>query len=115
MTKFLLIFLGGGTGSCMRYLLSLLLHTPLATFAANILGCLIIGALSSLITNAEWKLLLVTGFCGGFTTFSTFSNETTAMLRSGDTLQAISYIAASVIFGIIAVFAGAWIVQNLKN
>lgn len=107
--KLLLIFLGGGTGSCLRYLISFLLQTPFATFTANILGCLIIGALSSLITNAEWKLLLVTGFCGGFTTFSTFSNETTAMLRSGDTMQAICYVAASIIFGILAVFAGAWL------
>lgn len=113
--KLLLIFLGGGTGSCMRYLFSLLFCTPFATLVANILGCLIIGALSSQITNAEWKLLLVTGFCGGFTTFSTFSNETTAMLRNGDTMQAICYIAASIIFGILAVFAGAWLAQNIKS
>lgn len=111
--KFLLIFLGGGTGSCLRYLLSLLFQTPLATFTANILGCLIIGALSTLITNAEWKLLLVTGFCGGFTTFSTFSNEATAMLRSGDTMQTVCYVAASVILGILAVFAGAWLASKL--
>ncbi len=111
--KFLLIFLGGGTGSCLRYLLTLLFHTPFATLTANVLGCLIIGALSSLISNAEWKLLLVTGFCGGFTTFSTFSNETTAMLRSGDTIQAVSYIAASIILGILAVFAGAWLASKV--
>lgn len=113
--KLLLIFIGGGTGSCLRYLLSLLLHTPFATFTANILGCLIIGALSTLITNSEWKLLLVTGFCGGFTTFSTFSNETTAMLRNGDTMQAICYIAASIIFGILAVFAGAWLSKAITQ
>lgn len=113
MLKILLIFLGGGTGSCLRYLLTFLFHTPFATFAANIIGCLVIGILSSLIANAEWKLLLVTGFCGGFTTFSTFSNETTAMLRSGDTLQAVCYIAASVIFGILAVLAGAWLSSKI--
>lgn len=113
MMKILLIFLGGGTGSCLRYLLTFLFHTPFATLVANILGCLIIGALSSLISNAEWKLLLVTGFCGGFTTFSTFSNETTAMLRSGDTMQAVCYIAASVVLGILAVFAGAWLASKI--
>jgi len=113
MTKLLLIFLGGGTGSCLRYLLTYLFHTPFATFTANIIGCFLIGMLSSMISNAEWKLLLVTGFCGGFTTFSTFSNETTAMLRSGDTLQAVCYIAASVIFGIIATIAGVWLSSKI--
>jgi len=84
MKKILLVFLGGGTGSVLRYLVShgrfsLVQGFPLATLCVNILGSFLIGFLSAwvartILTN-DLRLLLVVGLCGGFTTFSTFSNE----------------------------------------
>ena len=77
----LLVALGGGLGSVCRYLVSRMVESsfPWGTFAVNILGSLLIGLLVALvgkgIVSNEIKLLLVTGFCGGFTTFSTFANE----------------------------------------
>lgn len=58
------------------------------------------------------KLLLVTGFCGGFTTFSAFSHETLQLMRTGQTAPALLYVGASVVLGVIAVAIGYWLVDN---
>ena len=80
------------------------------TFAVNILGSLLIGLLVALvgkgIVSNEIKLLLVTGFCGGFTTFSTFANESFGMMKTGDVLLFAVYVGASVFVGIFAVWCG---------
>lgn len=110
MWNLLLIFIGGGAGSLCRYALSVLLpksdaatHIPWATLSANVLGCLFIGLLSGYLGHrrAEWPyLLLVTGFCGGFTTFSTFSAEFFQLLRQGLFLPALAYAGLSFLCGI---------------
>ena len=107
----LLVALGGGVGSVLRYLLSgMNASFPWGTFAVNILGSLIIGLLVGLVSkgvlSAEMKLLLVTGFCGGFTTFSTFANESLGMMKTGDVLMMALYVGASVALSILAVWLG---------
>ena len=107
----LLVALGGAVGSVLRYLLSgINTSFPWGTFAANILGSLLIGILVGLVSKGvlspEMKLLMVTGFCGGFTTFSTFANESFGMMKAGDVLQMSLYVGVSVVIGILAVWGG---------
>jgi CrcB protein len=112
-----LVFIGGGTGSMLRYLSSLLAARwavasvfPLATFLVNILGCFVAGVLVSSfdrgLTGTDWRLLLITGFCGGYTTFSAFSTESFAMMQRGEWLVAVLYIAASILIGLAVVGLG---------
>lgn len=117
-TNILLVFVGGGCGSLGRWGLSVWLKRyaatlwglPVHTLCANLLGCVIIGFLMGWLSrhsNAELSLLLVTGFCGGFTTFSTFSLESFEMMRSGQTGLAVVYIAISLIVCVAAVVGGS--------
>src|SRR6187455_1929124 len=112
MIKYILIvFIGGGTGSVLRYLTSVLTNKyftsgfPLATFLVNIIGCLIIGFVTGLylknsMTNPDTKLLLVAGFCGGFTTFSAFAQENINLLQTNQISMAVIYTTLSVITGL---------------
>lgn len=120
MKEILAIFLGGGLGSVMRYGVQMLMHEriaaynfPWATFTVNIAGSFLIGlfyALSARFNlSAEIRLFLTAGLCGGFTTFSTFSNDNLEMLRQGNGLMCVAYILLSVVLGICACFAGAGI------
>ena len=107
----LLVALGGSVGSVLRYLLSNINTSfPWGTFTVNILGSLLIGLLVGFagkgVLSPEMKLLLVTGFCGGFTTFSTFANESFVMMKAGDVLLTALYVGASVVIGILAVWGG---------
>ncbi|BBA78817.1 CrcB protein [cyanobacterium endosymbiont of Rhopalodia gibberula] len=114
--QFLIVFLGGGLGSCSRYFISQIInsglgikHTfPVATFTVNIVGCFILGISIGLTERFQfhsgWILLLATGFCGGFTTFSTFSYENHLLLRNNEYLLGLSYILASLFWGIAATF-----------
>ena len=103
---------GGAAGSVLRYLVSrwIVATFPWGTFTVNIIGSLLIGLLVGLASkealSAEMRLLLVTGFCGGFTTFSTFANESYGILDSGHVLPAALYVSASVFVGILAVHIG---------
>src|SRR5687767_506351 len=114
---FLLVAAGGATGSMLRFLTSLITSKffagsfPLATFITNVLGCFLIGLFASIFAiddaaNQQWRLLLITGFCGGYTTFSTFSADNLALLNGNHAALAILNIAASVIVGIGAVWLG---------
>jgi CrcB protein len=118
----LLIAIGGGFGSMLRYLTSLAIEKyyatifPLATFIVNVLGCLLIGIIMGLheknqATNASMKWLLVTGFCGGYTTFSTFGFENITLLQNQHTGLAFLYIAGSILSGLIAVWVGLWFIK----
>ncbi|WP_291275338.1 fluoride efflux transporter CrcB [Flavobacterium sp.] len=113
----ILVLLGGGIGSVIRYLLSYFFNKyqttffPWPTFIANSLGCFLIGLFFAytLKNNAQsetLKLLLITGFCGGFTTFSTFSLENLQLIQNQNYTLAISYTISSLLIGTIAVFLG---------
>lgn len=113
MKELLLIFIGGGTGSVLRYLVGRCLGSsawPWGTFAVNIIGCFLIGLIGTWIArhslSPDLRLLLVVGLCGGFTTFSTFSNEALGLMRSSQLLLALAYIVGSVALGVIAAYVG---------
>ena len=120
LRNILLVALGGAVGSVCRYLLSGMnvASWPWGTFAVNILGSLIIGLLVGLVSKGivspEMKLLLITGFCGGFTTFSTFANESFSMMKAGDALQMALYVGVSVGVGILAVWTGMNLSGSIK-
>ena len=114
----LVVFLGGGLGSLMRYGLSLAIGSrgfPLATLAANVAGCFLIGIFGAAGARFSWseatRLLLTVGLCGGFTTFSTFSKESLALLEGGSYGLFALYIAGSVGLGIAAAALGYWVVR----
>ncbi|MBX2828401.1 MAG: fluoride efflux transporter CrcB [Flavobacteriaceae bacterium] len=121
MKQVLLVFLGGGFGSTLRYGLGKYLNSsvtgiPYGTFAANILGSLLIGVILGMAAKNEYLsentiLLLATGFCGGFTTFSTFAYENHVFLKNGDLLNFALYTIGSFILGFAAVFIGMWLVR----
>jgi CrcB protein len=107
MNNLFLVFLGGGLGSIARYAISEYVKGnfkasfPVATLCSNVLSCIIlalaVGFFSEKIGgNASMKMLIVVGFCGGFSTFSTFSYETVELIRSGNMLFAIANILISV-------------------
>ena len=119
----LLVAMGGALGSAARFLLSKAVQEhaatafPLATFTVNVVGCLVIGIVYGLSARADgmgdgMKLLLTTGFCGGFTTFSTFCNEGCSLLRGGNAWTAFAYMAASLAAGLAAVVLGLWLTQR---
>ena len=116
MKSFLLVFLGGGLGSGVRYLISNAMNNyskliPFGTFFVNMLGCLLIGIIISYSQKENTFsdnqiLLLATGFCGGFTTFSAFANENLLFLKNGEILNFIIYISLSIVVGLLCVFTG---------
>ena len=120
----LLVGMGGGLGSIARFLCHKFINAwhphpyPYGTFLVNISGCFIIGILfglmekGSLLSN-EWRLLLVTGFCGGFTTFSSFAAENIQLLKEGHVLYFLLYTAGSVVLGILATFLGISVLKLL--
>lgn len=120
MTKFLLVFLGSGVGGGMRYLLSRFVHErvesvfPFGVFTVNLTACLIVGIISGILlqksgTNYMAVLLLITGFCGGFSTFSAITNDTIAMFAENNFSQGILYLIATVSLGLLLNFFGLYI------
>ena len=121
MKQLVLVFIGGGFGSVLRFVIGKWLNNtengiPYGTFAANILGSLLIGiflgyAAKNDSLTQNHALLLATGFCGGFTTFSTFAYENHVFLKSGDFTSFAFYTIASFVVGFLAVFAGMYLVK----
>ncbi|MWW26755.1 fluoride efflux transporter CrcB [Algibacter lectus] len=121
MKQLVFVFLGGGFGSVLRYVIGKLLNNtengiPYGTFVANILGSLLIGIVLSLAVKHDslsqnQTLLLATGFCGGFTTFSTFAYENHMFLKSGDFTSFAIYTIASFVVGFLAVFFGMYLAK----
>jgi fluoride exporter len=120
MLKFTLLAVGGITGTIARYLLAGFIYSvlgtrfPYGTLTVNLLGCFIVGFLAA-ITESKFllgpnlRLLLMIGFCGAFTTFSTFILETSNLIRDGETLRAFMNILLSVIAGFIIFRVGFFI------
>ena len=102
---------GGAAGSIVRYLLSggimagqTLLGFPAGTFTVNAAGSLLIGILLEATSSETLGWLLIVGFCGGFTTFSTFSLETVGLIKSGHIVLALVYVLLSTVLGVLACF-----------
>ena len=117
LKNILLVGLGGGIGSIARFVCQKYIHEwhphpfPIGTFFVNILGCFLIGLFYGLsekgnILTPEWRILLTTGFCGGFTTFSTFSFENIQLLKTGDFTYFFLYTVGSIVLGIGATYLG---------
>lgn len=119
MRAVVLVAFGGAAGSVLRYGMALLAARlvgeafPWGTLAINVIGSFVIGAFAALTggegrypADADLRLLVMVGLCGGFTTFSSFSLQTLTLLRAGETLAASAYIAASVLACLLATAAG---------
>ncbi len=117
MKQVLFVGMGGAAGSILRYLTNVFTAKyysasfPLATFIVNIGGCFLAGLIFGLITQetteAQYlKFLLITGFCGGFTTFSAFALENVRLMNSGSATVAVMYTIASIVAGLLAVWIG---------
>ena len=115
----LLVGLGAFFGSGLRHLINvkiglLNLLFPWATFGINLTGSLLIGILMALSFKDQnlWKLLLTTGFCGGFTTFSSFSFESLSLLKSGNIVMVLSYIFLSILGGLLFATMGYYLTNK---
>ena len=118
MINILLVGIGGALGSIFRYLLGTWTQTasrsidfPYGTLAVNLIGCFVIGFLSQLAEargafTSESRALVFVGILGGFTTFSSFGNDTVNLLRDGETFNALANVGANVILGLMLVWLG---------
>ena len=123
MKSFLLVFLGGGLGSGIRYLVTIAMNQyskvlPFGTFAVNMIGCLLIGlvlgyAQKENTLTSNQTLLLATGFCGGFTTFSAFASENLELIRNGELFNFWIYAIGSVFIGMLLILIGYLLVNKL--
>ncbi len=121
MKEFLLVFIGGGIGSVARWLVSKIMaistiNLPIATLSSNILSCIVFGFVSAyLVTKStasqELKLLMLTGFCGGFSTYSTFIVETVELSKSGQNVFAFGNILINFLFCVLGLSLGMWILK----
>ena len=121
--KILYIALGGAVGSVLRYILSKIVSNcvdnpfPWGTFVVNVVGCFIMGVLLGIAVknniSTELKCLLVVGFCGGFTTFSTFAADSLSLIKEHEFMSVAIYLTFSLWIGITSVWAGNKIIQIL--
>ncbi len=122
MSALLWVGIGGAIGSILRYLLTTFISSsrdsefPWATFLINVVGSFAIGLVYSLsarnLIGSDLRLLLATGLCGGFTTFSTFSTETFVLLRDGHVALALLYVGGSVLAGLLATTLAFWMLRS---
>jgi CrcB protein len=123
---FLIVGLGSFLGGGSRYLTNIfaqkyfLTGFPIGTFIANVLGCFLIGVFFAIsektnVISPEWRLFLTTGFCGGYTTFSTFSIESINLLRSKEIFYFSLNLGLSVVAGLLATLAGIFIIRIITK
>jgi CrcB protein len=122
LKSMIIVGIGSFLGGSLRYVTSTMMKNvcgqdlPWGTLTVNLLGCLVFGLIFALFskyatTSSPWYLLFTTGICGGFTTFSTFANESMQMLQSGNIGGFIGYVSTSVIGGIALIGLGYWIIK----
>ena len=122
MKELMLVFIGGGSGSVVRYMLGMVVSRmvvsafPYGTLLVNIIACMVLGAVVAMaderqLLHAPARLLLTVGFCGGFSTFSTYSLETLQLLQRGQYAMAALYAAGSVVLCIGAIGVGAQLIK----
>lgn len=123
MIECLIVAFGGAIGAVLRYLIGLIPLSqksgfPIKTFLINVIGCFIIGIIAALAEknslNPKIVLFIKVGFCGGFTTFSSFALETQGLLEKGSVFIAILYIILSILVGIFAVFGAEKLIFDIK-
>jgi CrcB protein len=125
MNLIIAIFLGGGAGAVMRHYAVIAARGiaaggfPYGTLFVNVAGSLLVGILMEMASQKanvtpQTQALLVTGFLGGFTTFSAFSFDVYKLANTGQAVQAAAYVAASVFLSLLAVFAGAYLVKGFS-
>ena len=123
LKEIIAVFIGGGLGSVLRYLVNKIEiisenNFPYSTFISNFLGCFILGlVLGYFIKNENPNsilfVFLTIGLCGGFTTFSSFSNESLQLIQNGEILTFLAYLLGSLVVGILSVYGGAIIFKIL--
>ncbi len=124
MRSLLMVFIGGGLGSVVRFSLGKWIgslhthHFPYGTLVANVLACFILGLVIGLADHRQLfspnaRLFWTVGFCGGFSTFSTFSHETFYLMQGGFTFSSIIYVIFSLIFCVAAVYLGLFTGEQL--
>jgi len=123
LDRYLVVFAGAGLGGLTRYLSSTWIMAryggrfPLGTFIINVSGSLLIGVLMTLLTerlnpHPNWRLFLIVGVLGGYTTFSSFEWETYQAMRDGARWIGLLYVLASVLFGYVGVWLGALLARQ---
>lgn len=124
MRAIILIFVGGGFGSVLRYLLGKWINAfhsqqfPWGTLCVNVVACLLMGLLIGIADHKQLispsaRLFWTVGFCGGFSTFSAFSSEAITMMQGAFHLSLLLYILASLVFCVGATYTGLWIGESL--
>lgn len=122
LKSILLVGIGSFFGGALRYAVSVLMNGlcghgfPWGTLLVNLVGCFAFGVIFALFgkfssSGSAWCLLLTAGVCGGFTTFSTFANESVQMLQNGNLGGFVGYVATSLVAGLALVALGYWIIK----
>jgi CrcB protein len=122
--NYVLVFIGGGLGSTLRYLVSILsgrtlgIAFPYHTFIINITGSIVMGLIAGYLAfkgeaSQPWRLFVMTGILGGYTTFSAFSLDTALLYERGEIGLALFYVVGSVVFSIAGLFAGLALMRHL--